>query len=410
MLRDLAQLAEKVIARPVALGDLKHRGATCATPWQALEVAQGFASLVVRNAKNVFDGSTSIDFDLILDLFAFLSTPPEELRREIRALADFPPAPLNAWQRGDAFSSLMDLVHDVWEHTFGPEVEDDPRMISLLLEEDFKHVCDYGSGAGYYSFYLARHGVHVACVEIDPVKRSFLEFRKERHVEGRRISFDMHDQLFDAVLAINVFDHLEDASGLVAEIATRLKPGGKLCYFAQFIDDGWHQSSARVKEATFSQLARHFTFPHNPKDSDSYFEMLERGDGGYELLARAVPVDERALLKPVVHYAVHASPLDETGETFALQAPRFYITPLSVTRELKHLLDFCRSGLTVAELSQRMRELEVDDDEVWSCLELLWQHHLIGMDTSLVQGRESFTTETAAKSWSHDVPTTAITV
>lgn len=383
MLQALVQLAEKVIARPLPLGDLRRRGESCDSPAEAVGVAKAFGALVTEHRKGEFDRTTSVDYDLVVDLFDFFADLPSWIEEEALRLGTFPPAPARAWQPVDTFSSLMELVHDVWEHAFGPELEDDPRIIEVLLRQRFERVCDYGSGAGYYAFRLAREGVNVTCVEINEVKKAFLAFRRCRRAEGERISLEAGEGLFDGVLAINVFDHLEDASEIIERLAGLLRPGGKLCYFAQFIDDGWHQSDPRVKEATFRELARHFTFPQEPADTHSYFEVLEKRDGPVALMPQPVSPRDRRFLKPVAHYAVHLFPLD--GESYALQSPRFYITPLSVTPELRHLLTLCRGELTIADICGRMEKLDVDESEVWSCLQLLWENHVVGMDTSLLR-------------------------
>lgn len=87
-------------------------------------------------------------------------------------------------------------------------------------------VMDYGAGAGHIALAMREFaGVRdITCVEADSASREYL----------RRNNFNVVDQIkicsrtFDAILLIEVIEHIDDPLSLFGEIKAHLKPGGKL--------------------------------------------------------------------------------------------------------------------------------------------------------------------------------------
>jgi hypothetical protein len=78
-------------------------------------------------------------------------------------------------------------------------------------------------------------------VEIDAVKTSFLAWRAEQAGLGGRVHLGQRRAAYEAVLAIDVLDHLQDPAAALRALIARLAPGGRLHLLARFPQDGWHQ-------------------------------------------------------------------------------------------------------------------------------------------------------------------------
>jgi 2-polyprenyl-3-methyl-5-hydroxy-6-metoxy-1,4-benzoquinol methylase len=94
-----------------------------------------------------------------------------------------------------------------------------------------RRVLDAGSGAGYGSAYLARHGGQVLALEASPMA---VGHSRQRYA-GDSVTFEVADlneplpfgdALFDLVFSSNVFEHVANVDGLAAECARVVKPEG----------------------------------------------------------------------------------------------------------------------------------------------------------------------------------------
>lgn len=96
-------------------------------------------------------------------------------------------------------------------------------------------ICELGAGHGTMTGLLAEHGHVVAC---DPSPRCARTL-KERYGDDPRIDVVQGEFLevaagrqFDAVVLINVIEHIEDDEGALASIREHLKPGGHVLVYA----------------------------------------------------------------------------------------------------------------------------------------------------------------------------------
>lgn len=222
------------------------------------------AAVEAHGSRRCEQVEAGIDVALIEDLFAFLHRLPSRLKEDLDTLALRPSysmeEPRYAWEepRSDTLVALAALVQDVWEHTFGPEREDAPPLLEYLRRLPMCHALDFGSGAGYFAFALARFGVNVTCVEPGKAKRAFLQFRRSRRPEGKNILFRSPKRQYPAILAINVLDHMLKPEHGVRKLAALTKPGGLLICRAAFQEDGWHTGGVRVRERVYRELMRYY--------------------------------------------------------------------------------------------------------------------------------------------------------
>lgn len=95
-------------------------------------------------------------------------------------------------------------------------------------------VLDFGSGAGVQAVALAENGAtEVVGVEIsDPGRQAGAELAAQRSVDGRvrfvhRIGADERGH-FDTCISLNSMEHFSDPQGVLEEIRSALRPGGRL--------------------------------------------------------------------------------------------------------------------------------------------------------------------------------------
>jgi len=98
-------------------------------------------------------------------------------------------------------------------------------------------VLDFGAGAGCNTIGLAKRGIHVDFLEINPLQADFIRFRAERHKlrNVRKVSpyhngkFDPVScitERYDAIVAMDVLEHIPNYHKLVIHLIERLNPGG----------------------------------------------------------------------------------------------------------------------------------------------------------------------------------------
>ena len=104
-------------------------------------------------------------------------------------------------------------------------------LVSMLRQKGFladtSRILDFGAGSGHLLRSLAgiMPKVQISCVEADPTASAFL----------RSQGFTVHDNLsaakvggYDAIVLIELLEHLSDPVGFLKEIKTYLAPGGRI--------------------------------------------------------------------------------------------------------------------------------------------------------------------------------------
>jgi 2-polyprenyl-3-methyl-5-hydroxy-6-metoxy-1,4-benzoquinol methylase len=104
---------------------------------------------------------------------------------------------------------------------------DDARRFRYLSEAMInRDVLDFGCGAGGFLLKARTRARHVAGIE--------LEARLQPHFQAagvevfRDIDELPSDQYFDLITAFHVVEHLEDPAGMLRQLASRLREGGKI--------------------------------------------------------------------------------------------------------------------------------------------------------------------------------------
>lgn len=84
---------------------------------------------------------------------------------------------------------------------------------------------DFGAGTGTFSAAARKRGLNVACVETDPRLRQMLHDQDfEVYAELRAVAEGSQEFIY----TLNVLEHIEDDEGSLAELFSKLKPGGRL--------------------------------------------------------------------------------------------------------------------------------------------------------------------------------------
>lgn len=111
------------------------------------------------------------------------------------------------------------------------------RVLSDYLDKDLRPlaVLNVGGSAGIIDAYLSRHFGLVVGIDIDEkaiayAKRNFQSDNLTFEV-GDGMRLDYAPNLFDVVICSQVYEHVTDASTMMAEISRVLRPGG-VVYFA----------------------------------------------------------------------------------------------------------------------------------------------------------------------------------
>lgn len=105
-------------------------------------------------------------------------------------------------------------------------------LVEELVPLEGARVLDAGSGAGYGARYLARRARRVTAVEADgptvEYARRYFDADNIAWVQGDATALVTPDEGYDAFVAMELLEHLEDPCGLLRHAHRALKPGGVL--------------------------------------------------------------------------------------------------------------------------------------------------------------------------------------
>jgi len=138
-----------------------------------------------------------------------------------------------------------------------------PAFLQLIDPRGLR-VLDLGCGGGHNGELLKKAGAReVVGVELDPGAAKEARKRLDRVVEcdlAKLDAADLGDELFDAILASDVLEHLLDAEGVLARAVTRLRPGGAVVLslpnisnvyvFAQLLLKTWPRRGSGIFDRT----------------------------------------------------------------------------------------------------------------------------------------------------------------
>lgn len=119
---------------------------------------------------------------------------------------------------------------DQLQTRFKHAVDDDDVRLSALLNAlgslDGRRVLDLGCGKGRFGRRLAAEGA--AAVGLDLSERMLAEAAGVARVRGSARRLPLADGAFDAVIAVEVFEHVPALGAVLAESRRVLRPGGIL--------------------------------------------------------------------------------------------------------------------------------------------------------------------------------------
>ncbi len=99
-----------------------------------------------------------------------------------------------------------------------------------------RRVLDLGCAGGFMAEALARRGATVT--GLDPAQKAIAAARRHAESEGLDIRYDVgtgeempyDDASFDAVICVDVLEHVRDLDAVLGHVARVLKPGGRFLY------------------------------------------------------------------------------------------------------------------------------------------------------------------------------------
>ena len=119
---------------------------------------------------------------------------------------------------------------DETEARFKAEVgSDDVRLLAVLAALGPLHgrrVLDLGCGKGRFAAHLAKAGAEVVGLDVSAAMLAGANGLDRVRASAKRLPFA--DGTFDAVVAIEVIEHVGDVGPVLAEARRVLKPGGRL--------------------------------------------------------------------------------------------------------------------------------------------------------------------------------------
>jgi SAM-dependent methyltransferase len=124
----------------------------------------------------------------------------------------------------------MDNASHLYTRSFETGLSDKYATVRNLLPPGAS-VLELGCADGYFSAALTREGFDVVGLESQP---AFAETARARGIDVRAVDLNEPGALaslgceFDAVLAMDVLEHLVDPESAVKALATVIKPGGLL--------------------------------------------------------------------------------------------------------------------------------------------------------------------------------------
>lgn len=135
------------------------------------------------------------------------------------------PSPSNKTHESEV-NARFDLLHT----RFKPEIQtDDYRLLALVSSlGDLKNlrILDLGCGQGRFASRLESLGARVVGLDLSAAMLSHAPALNRVRASARRLPFPSRS--FDAVVAVEVFEHLAAIDEVLGEIARVLRPEGKV--------------------------------------------------------------------------------------------------------------------------------------------------------------------------------------
>ncbi len=123
-----------------------------------------------------------------------------------------------------------------WVRTLKNLVPGRLKWFDRQIDWQGKAVLDLGCAGGFMAEAMARRGAHVT--GIDPAVEAIDAARAHARATGLRIGYDVgvgealpyDDSSFDAVVCVDVLEHLADLPRVLAQVTRTLRPGGMFLF------------------------------------------------------------------------------------------------------------------------------------------------------------------------------------
>ncbi|MEO0438708.1 MAG: bifunctional 2-polyprenyl-6-hydroxyphenol methylase/3-demethylubiquinol 3-O-methyltransferase UbiG [Pseudomonadota bacterium] len=123
-----------------------------------------------------------------------------------------------------------------WVRTLKNMVPGRLRHFDQSLNWSDQKVLDLGCAGGFMAEALDDRGASV--VGIDPAADAIRAARSHSRAAGRNIHYDVGvgealpypNEQFDAVVCVDVLEHVKDLTSVISEVSRVLKPGGRFCF------------------------------------------------------------------------------------------------------------------------------------------------------------------------------------
>ena len=102
------------------------------------------------------------------------------------------------------------------------------------LDKSHKKIVDFGAGIGTFAELLKKRGYDIECIEPDPEQAEVIKSKGLKLVNSID---EYNDNSIDNIVSFNVFEHIKDDKGVLAQIYKKLKPNGRFFLFVPAISN-----------------------------------------------------------------------------------------------------------------------------------------------------------------------------
>jgi SAM-dependent methyltransferase len=376
MLNQLREIVETIVVKPVGIKSLALYEGTLNCPSKILEFTQAFCHLAQKSLPQDLEVLSEAELSAV-DLISYFAKLPDWISFKVRRNNVYKENIEKAWEEpiAGAFVGVCATVQDVWSHLLGLESQDDPILLKMI-NSGHQRILDYGCGAGYFSIALARRGVRVDAFDIDPVKTDFLKFRVQENGLDALVHVGAQSGFYDAILALNVLDHLEHPQNVIKHLSSWLNPKGKLYVVSEFPADGWHQSDPSVKKRVVDTLLADFCIVKTQANLDGpSLEVFEVG-GEKNVISS---LHEGAMLK--LQDGVVFSPIETEEGLVQVSSRSFYCDAAYIDEAILPLLKALGESKSLIELCE---EHKWELSEITPVLQFLIDARLVNLTGALI--------------------------
>lgn len=181
--------------------------------------------------KAIFDKLKQRCPDLLADVLAYTKLPENTAAKLISREIDSFTSEWNARSVKDDYWFYLSSKGYFWGNLAHVDFDCYIKLITELLPKSGR-ILEYGGGVGHISFALARAGYQAEHLELSTIQKDFIRFRAARNkvpVTVLNAWEGLPKNHYDAVLALDVFEHIPDAKRLITDqIGPAIKQGGYL--------------------------------------------------------------------------------------------------------------------------------------------------------------------------------------